>query len=355
MHLSMNDTLGSDLAVAHLVDDGARVAHFGDRDAESNAALAGDAVFDLRHLALVAVDGEDAVDFLQGQLTNDVRAVADTRAQWSAWCSPKGRVLTCLLVFHHAGRLHLELPRSLVDATIRRLRMFVLRARVAFEDVSDATARIGAVGDAVEACLTNALGPLPDAIGETVEAGELTVIRLPGPRARYQIVGTPAGVARLWDACRRVAVPAGADAWERLDIEAGIANIYPATSDAFVPQMINLDRTDGVSFTKGCYVGQEIVARTQHLGRIKRRMYRARLHGSVSGVAPGDTLEGTVDHASLRAQVVSVQATSDGDFELLAVMPIEQADALGDESVTLSDGARLSLASLPYTLADEIG
>lgn len=352
--MPMNDVLGTDSANAHLDDDAARVTHFGDRDTEFRAALTGDAVFDLRHLALVAADGEDVVEFLQGQLTNDIRAVDDTRAQWSAWCSPKGRVLTCLTVFRHAGRLHLELPRSLLDTTLQRLRMFVLRARVALEDVSDATARIGAVGDRVEARLREVLGTLPDALGDTVAARDLTVIRMHGPRARYQIVGEPADVAGLWNACRRVAAPAGADAWERLDIEAGIANIYPATSDAFVPQMINLDRTDGVSFTKGCYVGQEIVARTQHLGRIKRRMYRAHLEGAVSGIAPGDTLAGAVDDAPLRARVVDAKA-ADGGFELLAVMPTEEAEALEDAGSALVNGARLSLGTLPYTLTDETG
>ena len=92
------------------------------------AAIEGDAVFNLEHLALIAVDGNDAQDFLQGQLTNDLCVVTASRAQQSAWCSPKGRVLTCLLVFRHGQRLMLQLPRSLVDQTVKRLRMFVLPA-----------------------------------------------------------------------------------------------------------------------------------------------------------------------------------------------------------------------------------
>lgn len=315
-------------------------------------ATEGDAVFDLEHLALVAVDGDDALEFLQGQLTNDLRGVTESRAQQSAWCSPKGRVLTCLLVFRHGEQLLLQLPRSLLDQTIKRLRMFVLRARVTVEDVSERWARIGLVGDGAEACLRDAVGELPGQIDQVLSAKDLTVIRLRGRRPRYEVVGAPTAIDSLRKACLGAATASGSDAWEYLDIEAGIANIFPDTSDAFVPQMINLDRVDGVSFTKGCYVGQEIVARTQHLGRIKRRMYRAHWDGETD-VAPGDTLEGAGEPASMKAQVVDAKAAPEGGFDLLAVLPIEVADAADPSGIPLRDGSRLTLTGLPYALQDE--
>ena len=344
----MTDVLTTDLEVAVLEDDGTRVAHFGVPQDEARAAVSGEAVFDLRHLGVITVDGEDAVDFLQGQLANDVSEVTDTRAQTSAWCSPKGRVLARLLVFRHRRRFGLELPRSILDRTLQRMRMFVLRARVTMEDAGESLAIMGVVGDAAAAPVAKAVGELP-AEPDAVRATEdLTVIRLLGSRPRYQVVGAPDAVGALWNACRAGARPAGADAWDLLDIEAGVANIGPDTSDAFVPQMINLDRIGGVSFTKGCYVGQEIVARTQHLGRIKRRMYRARREADPA-LAPGDILEGAGSFAQTRAHVVDARPAADGGLEVLAVMPIEDADAAGT-ALPLRDGTRLVFLPLPYTL-----
>ena len=118
--------------------------------------------------------------------------------------------------------------------------------------------------------------------------------------------------------------------------------------------MINLDRVGGVSFTKGCYVGQEIVARTQNLGRIKRRMYRAHWDGS-SDIRAGDTLEGCAGPASPRAQVVNAVAAADGHFDLLAVIPIDEAMAVPDTGFVLRDGSHLTLDTLPYPLEDENG
>jgi folate-binding protein YgfZ len=214
--------------------------------------------------------------------------------------------------------------------------------------------RMGFVGERVESCLKDALGDLPEHADALRSVQDLTVIRLRGRRPRYEIVGEPEAIASLWNTCRRVAVAAGADAWELLDIEAGIASVGPDTSDAFLPQMLNLDRIGAVSFTKGCYVGQEIVARTQHLGRIKRRMYRAHWNGG-SSIGPGDTLEGCGDPASPRAQIVNAKALPDGGFDLLAVIPIDVAGSVPASGFALRDGSRLTLEALPYALEDEIG
>ena len=311
-----------------------------------------DAIFDLQHLALIAADGDDAVDFLQGQLTNELRDVTATRAQQSAWCSPKGRVLTCFLVFRHQGRLLLQLPDALIEQTLKRMRMYVLRARATLDNASDELMRMGLIGEAAEDCLRGVVGALPENADDVRSSESLTVIRLRGGRPRYEIVGPRDAVASVWNACGEVAVVAGADAWELLDIEAGVASIGSDTSDAFVPQMINLDRVGAVSFTKGCYVGQEIVARTQHLGRIKRRMYRAHWSGS-SGIGPGDTLESGGDSAPLKAQVVNARAVPDGGFDVLAVIPIDAVGSVPASGLALSDGTQLTLEALPYALEDE--
>ena len=325
-----------------------------DASAEALAALSGNAIFDLRHFALIAVHGDDAEDFLQGQLTNDVGEVTATRAQPSAWCSPKGRVLTCFLVFRHDGRLLLQLPDTLLEQTLKRLRMYVLRAKATLESADDALARFGLVGEDTESCLRDLLGDLPEHTDDVRCFDHVTVIRLRGRRPRYEIVGAHEDVAPVWDACHQVAMSAGADAWELLDIEAGIANIGPDTSDSFVPQMLNLDRIDGVSFTKGCYVGQEIVARTQNLGRIKRRMYRTHWNGAATAaIRAGDTLQSSTHAASPKAQVVNAKAVPSGGFDVLAVIPIEVAASAPETGFALDDGTRLTLEALPYALEDE--
>ena len=323
-----------------------------DADTQSPAAMNGNAVFDLQQLALVAVNGADAVDFLQGQLTNDVRQVTDTRSQPSAWCSPKGRVLTDFLVLRHDGQLLLQLPQTLLQATLERMRMFVLRARVTLEDVSVSLRRLGVVGDGAESRLSDLFGPLPANTGVSRTREGITIVRLHGTRPRYEIIGSADALLPFERARLEIAPGAGVDAWTHLNIESGVAEIGPATSDAFVPQMINLDRIGGVSFTKGCYVGQEIVARTQHLGRIKRRMYRAHLSGGTPVIA-GDTLKASTSATPFSAQVVNAVPAPAGGFDLLTVIAIEQAEKLNDNGVTLDDGSRFSLQSLPYALEDE--
>jgi folate-binding protein YgfZ len=324
----------------------------GDPNAEPPRASTGSAVFELQHLALIAVDGMDAEEFLQGQLTNDVREVTATHAQLSAWCSPKGRVLTAFLVFRHNGRLLLQLPETLLEQTLKRMRMFVLRAKTGLEDVSASLMRMGIVGEGAESCLADRFGHVPNSAAESRSLDDVTIIRLHGRLPRFEIVGSREALMSVRDACLQVAVSADADAWELLDIEAGIAAIGPSTSDTFVPQMINLDRVGGVSFTKGCYVGQEIVARTQHLGRIKRRMYRAHWNGA-SFIQAGDMLEASAHAASPRAQVVNAQPLPSGGYHMLAVIPIDVADSIPDTGLALDDGSRLTLHALPYVLKDE--
>jgi hypothetical protein len=352
----MDDARSADLASPGLLRDASGILHFGDAKAEAQAALSGSAVFDLQHLALIAVHGSDSEAFLQGQLSNDVREVTPTRAQASAWCSPKGRVLTCFLVFRHDGQLMLQLPGSLLETIIKRMRMYVLRAKATLEDRSGLIMRVGVVGEDAEARLAEHFGPVPADINSVRSADDVTVIRIRGRRPRFEILGPREPVSAFWNACRPLSTAAGAAAWDLLDIEAGVASIGPETSDLFVPQMLNLDRVGGLNFTKGCYVGQEIVARTQHLGRIKRRMYRAQWHGATPPSA-GDDLLVPADSSSVRVQVVKATPAPAGGFEVLAVIPIEDAMTMGqDKNRGMSNGhehGQFRLTELPYALDDE--
>ncbi|RJQ45866.1 MAG: folate-binding protein [Gammaproteobacteria bacterium] len=315
------------------------VQHFGAPQTELEAAVPGNIIADLSHLGLIEARGADAFDFLQGQLSNDLSAVSATRAQLSAWCSAQGRVLALMLVFQRDDAYYLQLPREILAGTLKRLRLYVLRAQVTLTDVSDALPQTGVAGAQGAERLSSRFGALPDAPYAVVRSGEISIVRLPDPMPRFFLTGPCPAMREAWEtlsACLRVArkqatlTPAGLPArcaqtggapWKLLDIRAGLPSLHPATQDQFIPQMLNLDVLDAVSFTKGCYPGQEIVARTRHLGEVKRRLYRASIR---SGTAPrpGAVLYGR-DGTQI-GQVISAQTSPSGDIELLAVIQISQ-------------------------------
>lgn len=304
------------------------------------------ALVDLSHLGLIRVRGTDAATFLQGQLTSDVRLVTDDRAQPSAWCSPKGRMLASFLVFRHAGDLHLQTPRERVAPLLKRLRMFVLRAKVELADASDELVRIGIAGDCAAAILGD---PLPADPLAVVQREGITLVRLPGDRPRLEALGPAAAVKAAWERAETRAAVAGPDFWALLDIRAGLPTVYDQTAEAFVPQMANLQLVDGVSFTKGCYTGQEVVARMQYLGKLKRRMYLARL-ACDRVPQPGEELYATGSESGQGAgKVVDARRSPAGGVEALVVVETGSAED-GEVRLGGPDGPPLAFSPLPYAL-----
>lgn len=327
---------------------GGRLSHFSSLREESEAAIAGDILTDLSQLGLIAVRGADAAAFLQGQLTNDIRDVSETRAQRSAFCSPKGRVLANFLIFFRTDTYFLQPPQELLDSILKRLRLFVLRSDVALTDASDALIRIGLCGWNAHTRLQQMLGALPSTDNDVVQLSPLTVIRIRGERPRYEILGPYGPIRQLWTALAEVTCPTGPGAWSLLDIQSGVPTISHQTSDAFVPQMLNWDALSGISFTKGCYTGQEVVARSQYLGKIKRRLYRARIRDTAV-VRPAMPLV-VVDEQGTRTvgEVVNAEPQPGNNWELLAVIATQE---VARATVYLHDdrGPALQLAPLPYS------
>ncbi len=322
------------------------IAHFGE-----DAALDPCALHDLSHLGLIRVTGADAETFLQGQITNDVRELGETHSQLAGYCGPKGRMLAQFRLFRRAGAICLQLPRELLGDTLKRLRMFVLRAQVTLEDVSDDWVRIGLSGECAPGLLSALFDGLPQEANGVLHHQEITLIRMPGPLPRFEILAPPDEAMDLW---RRLgeggARPAGADAWGLLDIRAGLPNVYAGTREAFVPQMTNLQLIDGLSFTKGCYTGQEVVARMQYLGKLKRRMYRARVRAGARP-APGDTLDSPASASGQGAgRVVDARPLGGDEYELLAVVEIAAAE--NSEVHLGKDGPVLEFLDLPYAFED---
>lgn len=326
------------------LDEG-RVLSFGNPEREKRMTTTGGILCDLSHFGLIAAYGEDAETFLQGQLSNDLRQVDTEHSRLSAYCSPKGRMLAVMRLFRRSDTYYLRMPRELIEATLKRLHMFVLMSKVTLEDADDALVRFGFSGPQAAEELGEALGEVPEAPDALCFVKDYSVIRVPGPHPRFEIYGELEPMKKLWDTLNVRAAPVGASAWALLDILAGIPNVFKNTVEAFVPQMANMQLVDGVSFKKGCYPGQEIVARMQYLGKLKRRMYRLNVKGEAE---PGTEVYAEDDSpGQASGKIVDAQAHPDGGTEVLAVLQIDKAESKPLHLASL-DGPPMQMRELPY-------
>jgi folate-binding protein YgfZ len=275
------------------------------------AARSGSIVASLPHLSVLAFSGEDAESFLQGQVSCDVAAVRDA-ASFGGYASPQGRMLASFLLWRGESGLFMALAADVAASVQQRLARFVLRARVTIE--SPALVLAGASGPAAPSFPAGRLEVRRSGGGETViRLDESRVLlALPAAEAEARLAGLAAGARRV-----------DARAWRWLDIRGGVPWITAATQDRLIPQMVNLERIGGVSFTKGCYTGQEVVARAQHRGAVKRRMFVANVNDlNENAAAAGDQLyaEDLGDQAA--GIVVDAVPSPDGGSDLLAVVQI---------------------------------
>ena len=327
------------------------VATFGNPERERRIAHTGDLFCDLSHFGIISAYGEDTVEFLQSQFTNDVNQVDEMHSQLSALCSPKGRMLCNFRIFRRQQTYYLVLPYELLEAALSRLRMFVLRSRVTLEDASDALIGVGASGSKISEQLGDIVGKLPENIDEAVDHKDYTIIRVGGVIPRYEIYGLLEPMKKLWQALDVHATPVGASVWELLNIQAGLPVIRAASIDAYVPQMANMHLINGVSFTKGCYPGQEIVARMHYLGKLKRRMYRIGFDTNETPATGTPLVTETSTESQDIGTILSAQQNPDGKYEALAVIQTQDAEnsvlKLGD-----ADGPEVKVLDLPYSFED---
>jgi len=341
---------------AFLADAGAefaadKVAHFGNPEQEQEVALSGLIFCDLGHLAVIAVHGADAEPFLQSQFSNDISQITDTRTQLDAYCTPKGRMLGLMRVFKQGGTYYLRLPQDTAEAVMQRLRMFVMRADVTLEDVTDNFVRIGISGEQAVEELGMALPAVPAEVDQVTHAADVTLLRVPGVRPRFEAyMSAREAACKLWDSLNVRGAPVGESAWRLQEILAGLPNIFAATSELFVPQMANLQLVNGVSFKKGCYPGQEIVARMQYLGTLKRRMFLGRIETDEQ-MAPGDALFTEQQREQAAGRIVDAQPHPDGGQAALAIIQIGAAQTAGLHLAS-PEGPAFTLVPLPYPFED---
>jgi len=304
------------------------------------------ALCDVSPLAVLAIGGSDAAAFLHGQLSSDVTGLGADACQYTSYNSPGGRMLANFVLWRagpdRADGFHALLPGDIAEAVRKRLAMFVLRSKVMLTDASATVARYGVGGPRATEAVRGALGAAPPAFA-TARIGAVVVLGLPGPR---YLVLAPAGEAgTTFEALARHAKPAGFEAWQWLTIRAGVPLITSATQDRFVPQAANWDVLGGVNFQKGCYTGQEIVARTQYLGRLKERL--GAFHADATTIAPGDRLFSATFGDQPCGTVVNAASAPGGGCDLLAVLQLAAA-ASGDVRLRAPDGPPLEPRSLPY-------
>jgi folate-binding protein YgfZ len=337
------------LDAAHARLEGETLHSFGDPRAELAAGESGSVIVPLVHLGLIRVAGDEAAIFLHNLLSNDVKGLAATGARLNSFCTPKGRMLTSFLMWRDASGAILLQPAADIAAGLqKKLTMYVLRSKAKVSDAAGDTCQFGLAGPQASRALQSCGLAVPEAALGVAHSGEATVIRLDAARL---IVAVPAAAAAAQFGALTATgmVAAGTAVWQALDIRAGWPLITAATQEEFVPQMANFELLGGVSFNKGCYPGQEIVARTQYLGKLKKRMYRAFVAGGDLPASATDLYSPDVGEQSC-GKVVTASRLAGGGCELLAVMQMSSHDG-NDVHLGTPGGPKLEFRPLPYAVS----
>ena len=329
---------------------------FGNLADELIAARDGAVLAPLLDMGLIRASGPDAALFLHNLMTNDVSGIDSSTARFAGFCTPKGRLLASFLIWREGDDFLLALPADTHASMLKKLSMYVLRSKVKLTDASAENVLIGYKWPSTSSsALTLEDGKtlsteIPVRGVTSIVNGQ--VIRL--DQTRWMLAMNADVAIATWSSLKNTARPVGLAAWRWLEIAAGQPRVVAATQEAFVPQMLNMEHAavGGVSFTKGCYPGQEIVARTQYLGKVKRRMYRVRLpeiYASDTHVAGAHVFapETGDQHCG---SLVTVAPAPGGGYDALVCV---QSGAVEKNTVHLGalGGPVLSFLDLPYALA----
>jgi len=322
---------------------------FGNLHDELAAARAASVFAPLADTGLIRASGADAADFLQNLLTNDVKGLRGNQARLAGLCTAKGRLLALFVVWRDGEDFMLALPRDILAPVLKKLSMYVLRAKVRLADASSEFALLGLSVAAPTA--------LPGGLEGLASLDRFGVMEIAGGRAialggsRWLMALAPETARGLWPGLAASACAVGTEAWHWLAIRDAQPQVVAATQEAYVPQMLNLElpAVAGVSFTKGCYPGQEIVARTQYLGKVKRRTFRAHLASDTQPGTPVYSAETGDQHCG---SIVSAAAAPDGGVDCLVCVQIGAMES-GDVRVATPAGERLAFLDMPYPVKDD--
>jgi tRNA-modifying protein YgfZ len=274
----------------------------------------------LSQLGLIQVAGKDASSFLQNLLTNDVNALAINQSQLNGFCNAKGRLLAIFLLIRRADSFQLVLPKSMCTGLQQRLTMFKLRAKITITDVSDQISLVGLITNAEK---TDSI-MLPYQDYQAAEHNNNLLLKLPSSMDRYLCIVQPDGLEAFCQKWLKQDWQLTAEsAWQLFDIEQGLSTILPDTKEKFTPQQLNFDLVGGVSFNKGCYPGQEIVARLHYLGKPSRRLFSANCS---SDKLPTAGQEITDQEGNVLGHVTAAQFSSVNNIKLLLSLKLAESD-----------------------------
>jgi folate-binding protein YgfZ len=321
------------------------LTHFGEVKSELTATANSTVLCALTQFGVLRVSGEEAQSFLQNLLSNDIRLVDATHAQLSSFNTAKGRMLAVFLIWRDGEDFILQLPTSILESLRKKLSMYVLRAKVKISDASHDLLCMGLSGSHATEILRTVCDELPNEAMTCAENATAQLLKISD--TRYQVTCRAEHAQALWIALLTQAEKVGSPCWDWLNIRDGIPTILPPTQEQFVPQMVNLDALGGINFKKGCYPGQEIVARMHYLGKLKRRMYLAHLDCAAAPVA-GEELFSADMEGQASGMIANVAAAPHGGYDILAVLQTASVDL---NPIQTAHGDTLKFLALPYALA----
>jgi hypothetical protein len=295
-------------------------------------------ISDLSYLAIIEISGADAESFLNGQFTINIEKISEHQLQFSAWCNPKGQVKTTFYIYHHADNFYILLPEELKVSFLKQLSMYILRADVQLTDQSDSLTRLGLRLEISDLGQSDLLNLLPDNLAVLPLAA--TETELSSRQSRYIIVTDIEQAESIRNTLTEKLADIDPSVWQFLDIQAGIPWLTPETSEKFLPQMLNLDLMEALDYQKGCYPGQEIIARLHYRGELKRNLYLATCTSKetpgpgASIVSPENKTVGTAIQAQTEVEITYLLAVIDNDS-------IQDNLCLYD-----TDGSQLTISSL---------
>ncbi len=330
--------------------DPAQVQDFG--RVLSAAELAQGFVCVITDLGLIAATGADAASFLHNQLSNDVEHLGQTDVRLAAYCTPKGRMLASFQMWRDAETIFLQLPREIQGTLQKRLQMFIMRAKAKLSDAGDmpnVQVSLGLGGSKAEALLRAQFGSLPATPYSRIDHALGMLLRVGDAfgAPRYQWLTSADTAMAVWPALSAALAPGGTDAWNLACIHAGVPQVTLATQEQFVPQMVNFELLGGVNFKKGCYPGQEIVARSQYLGKLKRRTALASI--DVAAALVGSEVFAVSDPDQPCGMLVNVANNGLGGVDALVEIKLSALEQ-GDIRLGSAGGVALVFHSMPYAL-----
>lgn len=330
-----------------------KLIHFGHPEQELRVIDTHACLTALTEVGILSVAGPDAETFLQGQVTCNVKTISPGKSRLGAHCNLKGRMqsLFSLYVTNQPTQYYLKMPQSMLTFATQSFKKFAIFSKTTFEELSSNLVGIGISGPEVNALLTQ-LFPFPaldigDFIFLNIYDDTVMICRLPGIGHRYELFANVEVLQKLWLELKKSCQVVTPQCWELLDIHAGLPTVYPETIDHILPHHANLSILDGISYDKGCYIGQEIIARMQYRGKIKKHMYRAWIDSDSRFPIPATAVYvPRTSHEPLGLVVRASKAKETG-FELLVILDDQYAD-FEDVRLYSADGPKLHRLELPY-------